>query len=197
MTKIKICGLFRDCDIDYVNILMPEYAGFVFFEKSKRYITPKIAKKFKMKLNDKIKAVGVFVNEQLSIIAEMLNCGIIDIVQLHGNENELYISNLRKLTEKPLIKAFKISTKEDVFLANASTADFVLLDNGEGTGNMFDWSLIEYITRPFFLAGGISTENISSALKLSPFAIDVSSGVETEGVKDFTKINKLICLIRE
>ncbi|MCR4840594.1 MAG: phosphoribosylanthranilate isomerase, partial [Lachnospiraceae bacterium] len=114
MTKIKLCGLTRYEDILAVNELVPDFIGFVFWEKSKRYVTAEQAKVLKEKLNPSVKAVGVFVDEDPKVVAEIANAGIIDIVQLHGSEDEEYISKLRKLTPKEIIKAFKIRSKEDL-----------------------------------------------------------------------------------
>ena len=196
MTKIKLCGLSRLCDIEAANELKPEYVGFVFFEKSKRNITPELAKELKKALNPEIYAVGVFVNENPQKIAKLLNDGIIDIAQLHGGEDDSYIAELRKLSDKPIIKAFKIKDESDVYRAEKSTADYVMLDSGWGTGKAFDWNLIN-IKRPYFLAGGLSTENVNEAVStLQPFALDVSSGVETDGLKDKNKMREFVCAVR-
>lgn len=110
MTKMKLCGLFRPCDIDAANQLKPEYIGFVFAPKSRRYVTPEEAAELKKLLAPTIQAVGVFVNEAAERIAALLNKGIIDIAQLHGVEDENEINQLRALTDKPIIKAFCIKT---------------------------------------------------------------------------------------
>lgn len=198
MTKIKLCGLSRPCDIEVANIIKPEYIGFVFAPKSKRYVTPQKAKKLKQILVPNIKTVGVFVNEELETIAKLLNDGIIDIAQLHGNEGEDDIQRLRNLTNKPIIKAFRIETARDIADVEYSTADYVLLDSGAGTGTVFHWKLIQYINRPYFLAGGLSPDNAQDAVTmLHPFAVDVSSGIETDGVKDKTKMAEFVAAIRK
>ena len=148
MTKIKLCGLTRECDIEYANELAPDYIGFVFAEKSKRYVTPEKACLLRRKLSGGIIPVGVFVNEAPDFIADLLTQNIIDAVQLHGTEDEEYIRNLRKLTDRPIIKAFRIETETDVEAANKSSADYVLLDSGGGTGTVFDWALLKDIKRP-------------------------------------------------
>ena len=114
MTKMKLCGLFRPCDIDAANELKPEYIGFVFAPKSRRYVTPEKAAELKKLLDPDIQAVGVFVNEVPERIAALLNKGIIDIAQLHGAEDENDINQLRTLTDKPIIKAFCIKESEDI-----------------------------------------------------------------------------------
>ena len=197
MTKIKFCGLTGDCDIDAANELRPEYVGFVFAPKSKRYVTPERAAELKRRLADGIKAVGVFVNDNLYHVAELLNRGVIDIAQLHGSEDEEYIGHLRQLTGKPIIRAFRIKTAEDIAEAEKCTADHVLLDSGAGTGEVFDWKLIKNMKRPYFLAGGLSPDNVENAVEqLSPYAVDVSSGIETDGVKDKAKMAAFAAAVR-
>jgi phosphoribosylanthranilate isomerase len=198
MTKIKLCGLSRFCDIEAANELMPDYIGFVFAARSKRYISPQKAAELKCRLESQIKAVGVFVNETPEQIAELLNKGIIDIAQLHGDEDEDYIWHLRELTDKPIIKAFRIETAVDTLKAEQSTADYVLLDSGAGTGSEFDWSLIRDFKRPFLLAGGLSLDNVRNAIQqLTPYAVDVSSGIETDGYKDKEKMAAFINAVRK
>lgn len=197
-TKIKICGLKRNEDIDFANTLKPDFIGFIFAAKSKRYVPPETAAKLRMNLLPCIKAVGVFVNEPTENIAELFNNGIIDMAQLHGNESEEYIFSLRRLTDKPIIKAFKVESPDDIKNATLSSADLILLDNGDGgTGKAFNWTLIKNIGRPFFLAGGLNSDNVSEAVRLTqPYAVDTSSGVETENIKDFTKMRKFINTVR-
>lgn len=198
MSKIKICGLSRIEDIDYVNEAMPEYAGFIIhFPKSHRNVERETLKLLKRHLDNRIKAVGVFVNQPIEFIFRIVQDGLIDIVQLHGNEDETYIRELRDRVSVPIIKAFQIKSREEIELAEKSTADFILLDAGQGNGKTFDWNLLANIKRPYFLAGGISEENVQEAVNgLHPFALDVSSGVETRKRKDKRKICKLIQMIR-
>ena len=197
MTKIKFCGLSRPCDIQATNELNPDYIGFVFVSTSKRYVTYEQAKVLKNLLVPRILAVGVFVNEHPRTIASLLYNGIIDIAQLHGIENDNYITQLRLLSGKPIIKAFRIKTANDVKNLKQSKADYILLDSGAGTGEMFDWSLVQSIRRPYFLAGGLSPGNVSDAVEvLHPYAVDVSSGIETDGVKDKTKMAAFIAAVR-
>lgn len=199
MTKIKLCGLTRQCDIEWANELKPEYIGFVFAQKSRRYVSEEKAAELKAMLSEDIKAVGVFVNYPEEKIANLLFRGIIDIAQLHGSEDEEYISQLSKLTDKPIIKAFSINSAADVSAANNSSADMVLLDSGQGgTGTNFDWKLLGNINRPYFLAGGLCSENISQAITaLDPYAVDVSSGIETNGCKDKIKMAAFVAAVRK
>ena len=199
MTKIKLCGLTRPCDIAWVNELRPDYIGFVFAKKSKRYAAPELAAQLKALLNPEIQAVGVFVNEDVDMVAELLRAGIIDVAQLHGKEDESYIAALRAKTDKPIFKAFRIDSEADVAKANASSADFVLLDSGNGgTGTVFDWQLLQGIARPYFLAGGLHPGNIGEAVKaLKPFGVDVSSGIETDGLKDQAKMAQFVQAVRK
>lgn len=195
MTKIKLCGLTRTADILVSNELLPNFVGFVFYAKSKRYITPQKAVELKKLLDKKISAVGVFVNENISTVAEISK--ILDLIQLHGSEDEKYISTLKNLTGKKIIQAFKVKTADDLQIAKNSIADFILLDSGAGTGEIFNWKLLKNFERQYFLAGGLNIGNISDAVKLlKPFAVDVSSGIETNGVKDAAKMKKFVDLIR-
>jgi phosphoribosylanthranilate isomerase len=198
MTQIKMCGLRRPEDIEAVNELKPEYIGFVFFPGSKRYVTPETAKALRAGLNPGIKAVGVFVDEDPETVARLLEEGVIDIAQLHGHEDETYLTELRKKTDKPLIRAFRIRNAEDAQRAQTSTAEQILLDAGAGDGKTFDWSWLKEMTRPYFLAGGLNPENAGEAVReLKPYAVDVSSGIETEGYKDINKMRAFARAVRE
>ena len=190
MARVKICGIFRKCDTDYVNAAMPDYAGFVFYPRSHRYVTDEAAQALRSSIDRHIATVGVFVDEPREHMLSLLDSGIINIIQLHGHETDDDIAAIRR--ERPGIeiwKAFKIRGADDAETAEKSKADRILLDNGYGTGERFEWSYIKGIDRPFILAGGLSCENIDEAMdKISPWGVDVSSGVETDGVKDFRKI---------
>lgn len=192
-------------DIEIVNKFCPDYIGFV-LAPSKRQVSLEQAKLLKEQLNPSIQAVGVYVNEPIENVLQYEQKGIIDIIQLHGDEDIVYINALKKATHLPIIKAFRIKDAESLkekqdFIENP-ILDGVLLDayspsSYGGLGESFDWELLEQIQRPYFLAGGIGIENISEALEHKPYAIDVSSKVETDGVKDQEKIKKLIQLVRE
>ena len=198
MAKIKLCGLTRPRDIDAVNALMPDYIGFGFAPKSRRYVPAKRASELKERLDPGITAVGVFVREAPETVAGLLNGGVIDIAQLHGGEDEAYIHSLRAITDKPVIKAFRVETEQDILAARDSSADGVLLDSGAGgTGTVFDWTLIQRLERPYFLAGGLGLHNIQAALDtLHPYAVDVSSGIETDGLKDRGKMETFVRIVR-
>ena len=197
LTKIKICGLTRLCDVDTVNIEKPDYVGFV-FANSRRRVTPKKAMELKNKLANDIIPVGVFVDELMDNILPLVEKGVIEMVQLHGTENEEYIVKLKALTGVPIIKALSVEHAGDVQEWVSTAADYLLLDNkGGGTGQAFDWSLIGKIAKPYFLAGGLEVNNIANAInQTTPFAVDVSSGVETDGLKDPDKIKNFIRRVR-
>ena len=189
--KVKICGLTRLEEVGFANKLLPDYVGFIFAERSRRRISLKTAKEFKRSLHSSISVVGVFVNAPASEVVKCVNQKIIDVVQLHGAESPEYVASL--------IKAYRVDSCGDCRSANESNADVVLLDNGNGgTGQVFDWDFVSEIKRPYFLAGGLGPENIGIALsRLKPYCVDVSSGVETNGVKDFHKMERVVKLVRD
>ena len=199
MTKIKLCGLTRECDIRVANELKVDYIGFVFAKKSRRYIEPDRAKELKAMLSPEIKALGVFVDETPEYIAKLLGTGVIDIAQLHGKEDDVYVRKLKSMTDAPIIKAYRIDGEADIHRAKASAADYVLLDSGTGgTGSSFDWSLVKDIDRPYFLAGGLHKDNVGEAVRLlHPYAVDVSSGIETDGLKDRDKLAEFTAIVRK
>lgn len=212
--KIKFCGLFREQDIDYANALKPDFVGFIFAEQSRRFVDFATAKALKSRLDSAIKVVGVFVDSPLERVMEALSDGIIDAVQLHGGENNAYISALKACMQRdlgaksPIIKAIKVSNSHTLDLTLEISADFILLDSpNAGSGKAFDWNLLAQILAKsqdftqkfqsrFFLAGGVNVENIQSAIALKPFCIDISSGIESEGKKDFVKMQKIINAIK-
>ena len=197
MTRIKLCGLRRPEDIRCANAVRPDYVGFVFAERSSRHVTPETARVLRAELAEGITAVGVFVDAPARTVAGLLNENTIDMAQLHGREDSAYIAALRALTKKPLIQAFRITSAADAARAKESGADYILLDSGGGTGQSFDWSLLRGVTRPFFLAGGLTVRNVPSAIAAAhPFAVDVSSGVETDGKKDPQKMAAFVQAVR-
>ena len=190
MKKIKICGLKRLQDIEYVNELLPDFIGFV-FAGTKRKITDEKAKEFKTVLNPRIKAVGVFVNEDISFVEKLVKNDVIDLVQLHGQETNEYIKILKQKIDVPIIKAIQIKN-DDSFNVDYDV-DYYLFDHGSGgTGESFDWSMLKEVNKPVFLAGGINLSNIDEALKMNVYGLDVSSGVETDGFKDREKIKEIV-----
>lgn len=195
MVKTKICGVKRLEDIELMNKYSPDYVGFVFAESSRK-IDYNLAKTLKDNLNDNIKTVGVFVDEDISEISKLFEDGIINLAQLHGMEDENYIKALKEKTDYKIeiIKAFEIKSKEDINKTKNSSADYILLDSGKGSGKTFDWSLInKNLDKNVFLAGGLNPENVSKAIKkFNPYAVDVSSGVESGNFKDEDKIKMLM-----
>lgn len=201
MTKIKICGIKRAEDIRYVNLYRPDYIGFI-FAKSKRRIDTAAAFQLKSLLDPGIKAVGVFVNEPVERIAALCKEQIIDMVQLHGEEDEEYIIKLKSLIPNMVIKAVRVGEKGKIEGSLNHPGDYLLFDTYNksvygGSGLTFDRSYLPKSSKPFFLAGGLKKENIIEAIKESnPYCVDISSGVETDGVKDERKIREIIELVR-
>jgi phosphoribosylanthranilate isomerase len=201
MAKIKICGLSRPVDIETVNEALPDYIGFVFAE-SRRQVGEHTAKSLKELLDPRIRAVGVFVNEDMDKIIRLCRLGIIDIIQLHGDESEDYLADLRKEVSNPVIGAVRVRSAWDIIEAENRACDYLLLDAYKdnrygGSGEVFDWSVITRLEKPFFLAGGIHAENVIAAIRSSnPYCIDVSSGVETGGFKDRNKIIDIVTKVR-
>lgn len=199
-TKIKICGLRLREDILAVNETKPDYGGFIIeFPKSFRSVTAEQVRSLVKNLAPEIQPVGVFVNAPMEMVKELLNDGTLALAQLHGREDESYIRKLKASTDKSIIKAFSIKTTEDIEMALRSPADYILLDQGGGgTGKTFDWSLIPEIQRPFFLAGGIGAANLEQAIReIHPYAVDLSSSVETEKWKDPVKIRQVVDIVRK
>ncbi|MBU9724756.1 phosphoribosylanthranilate isomerase [Lachnospiraceae bacterium ASD4241] len=203
MTKVKICGLRTPDDIGYVNQLKPDYAGFV-FAPGKRQISLLLAIRMRVRLAPQIQAVGVFVNEPLETVAALCRQRIIDIVQLHGDEDASYISRLKEKTSAPIIRAVRVQNKDQILEAEQLPCDYLLLDTfveGQygGSGKQFDPSLIpEQLQKPYFLAGGLDEQNVCDILsRCRPFGVDVSSGVETDGCKDFDKISRFLAAVRQ
>ena len=196
MSRIKICGLRRPEDIAAVNEARPDYCGFIVeYPKSRRSIDRATLRELVQGLREEIVPVGVFVNAPKELVADLLEEGTIQIAQLHGQE---YIQELKVLTEKPLIQAFSIKSKEDVERARESAADYILLDQGSGgTGKSFDWSLVGEVGRPYFLAGGLGVENLREAIgMLHPWAVDLSSSLEIDGSKDAGRIRQAVEIVR-
>ncbi len=198
MVKIKLCGMMRPEDICEANILEPDYVGFVFAKKSKRYVTSEAARSLAEGLNNGIRKVGVFVNEDPDEVSRLLKEKIIDLAQLHGDEDYDYMENLRGKTGCELIKAIKIRSKEDLEKAYKSRGDHILLDAGAGDGRTFDWELLKDFDRPYFLAGGLDPSNVGEAVRLvNPFGVDVSSGIERNGVKDPELMKQFVEKVRK
>ena len=194
--KIKICGLSHLEDIWTANEIMPDYIGFV-FAKSRRQISREQAVLLRGELKKGIQAVGVFVNAPQEEILSLTEDDIIDVVQLHGDEDESYMCSLRQRTKKPIIKAVRAERREQILRAQSLPCDYLLLDTFVkdrygGSGRQFDWDMIPELSRPYFLAGGISLENLREAMARGPYCIDLSSAVETDGCKDPEKMRKMM-----
>ena len=200
--NIKICGLSREEDIAMANRFLPNYIGFVFYPPSKRYITPERAAELRKQVNAKIKVVGVFVNEKIDVIQKLCAKGVIDVIQLHGDEDLEYINRLKAVTQQPMIKAVRVKNAEEILQASKLPCDYLLLDTycpGEygGSGRAFDHRIIPPITKPYFLAGGLNGENVGKAARnCKPYALDVSSGCETDGIKDEMKFMGIVALAK-
>ena len=206
MVKLKICGMRRAEDIEMANSYKPDYIGFVFAE-SPRKVSYEQAKELSDLLSEDIVPVGVFVNEHMKLIVDLFKDGIIEMAQLHGDEDEKYIRNLKdKSIEEtgkqiPVINAIEIKDGADyddeLLKWRDSASDYFILDSGKGSGKTFDWSLIdkesEFFENSIFLAGGLNSENLALAIEeFNPFAVDLSSSVETDGFKDEKKIKEII-----
>ena len=199
MVKIKICGLMRPEDIDMVNEVCPDIAGFILAYGRRRTVTPEQMRELTKQLQPQILSAAVFLDQDIRWIAELAAENLMDIIQLHGHEGNDDIRYLQAWTRKTIIKAFRIDTAEDIRRAEDSEADLVLLDHGVGgTGQAWDWSLLSGMRRPFILAGGLDPENVQEAVrKTGPFGVDVSSGVETDGYKDREKIMRFVRRVRK
>lgn len=202
--KIKICGLTRDCDIDYINEAHPDYIGFV-FAHSRREIAAQDAKRLRSRIVEGIEAVGVFVNESTERVESLLKEGIIDIAQLHGQEDVDYVKRLKEQTGCCIIKAMHPEKEADSSIYaryEKAGVDYFLFDSSScsqvgGTGKTFNWQKIPQVSLPWFLAGGLYAENVEYAIsQVQPYALDISSGVETEGYKDREKILEIVRRIR-
>ena len=209
--RVKLCGMSREVDLDAVVAAQPDYVGFVVdFPRSRRSVSPDRLPGLVAYLrrreeerghgsSKRIVAVGVFVDEPPERLAEIAVAAGLDAVQLHGHEDEAHLAELRGLLPEGtlVIQAFRVREPADVARAEASSADLVLLDNGQGTGERFDWSLVRGVSRPFLLAGGLTPENLPEAVReLRPFGVDLSSGIETDGCKDPTKIAAAVRAVR-
>lgn len=200
MAKLKICGLTCEADVATVNEVKPDFAGFVIeVPGRRRSVTPEQVKVLVKGLNEETLPIGVFVDAPPELPISLLRDGTLWAAQLHGNEDEDYIEKIQNMTGKPVIKAFSIKTSEDVKRALRSPGDYILLDQGAGgTGEIFDWDLVPPVKRPFFLAGGLAPENLRTAIaKLHPWAVDISSSLETDGKKDPAKIRQLSKMLKQ
>lgn len=196
--RIKLCGLTCEEDVRAANAAKPDYAGFVVdVPSSSRNVSSDALPRLTTAIDASIVTVGVFVNAPVTLVARLLNDCVIDCAQLHGTEDKDYLAALRLLTDKPLIQAFRVRCEADVRRACSSAADMILLDSGTGSGKTFDWSLTRVCTRPFMLAGGLAPGNLTRAIEqVRPFAVDMSSGIETNGRKDPQKMRAAVEEVR-
>ncbi|MFW3505890.1 phosphoribosylanthranilate isomerase [Aerococcus viridans] len=200
MVKVKICGLRRPEDIEAANAAKPDYVGFIFVPETKRYVKPDLAASFRRELATDIQTVGVFVNAPIEEIVAICQAGTIDLVQLHGEEDQAYIAHLKGQVDQHIIKSVAVG---DELVVDPNQADYLLFDSLSpsrgGSGKVFDWQMVSaYQEKPFFLAGGLGIENIEEALKVvRPYAVDASSSLETDGVKDPVKMQEFVAKIRE
>lgn len=196
-THIKLCGMFREQDIDAVNEALPDLCGFIVdYPNSHRHVGRDKLLQLVGRLDPRVPAVGVFVDEPLGLVSELADT-VLDMVQLHGNEENPYIARLRELVDIPICQAIRVRTPDDVRRANESKADIVLLDSGAGSGRAFDWSLIQGVERPFILAGGLDPQNVGEAIdRFHPWGVDMSSGIETDRLKDPRKIRAAVAAVR-
>lgn len=198
MTQIKFCGLSRPEDAEAVAKIRPDYAGFVFWPGSRRYVSADTAVLLADIIPDEVQTVGVFMDDTVENILGIASTGCIDVVQLHGNESERYVRMVKRLTGFPVIKAFRINDPDTLERAYSTDADHVMFDSGAGTGRKFDWKVLDGFDRPFFLAGGLDPSNVAAAIKgLRPFAVDTSSGIETDGHKDPVKMEQFKRAVEE
>ena len=198
--KLKFCGLTREADIRAANETRPDYIGFVFAE-SRRRVTDEQAARLRALLSPGIQAVGVFVNDDPTHIALLANRGVIDLIQLHGSESAAYIRRLRTMTAAPIICALRVGKQTDIKRAESNLVDFLLLDTYTkdaygGSGRIFDWSLLGEVGKPYFLAGGLNESNITRAMRTGAYALDLSSGIEADGVKDAEKMRRVAALVK-
>lgn len=208
--KVKMCGISKVETIPAVVEAKPDYMGLV-FASSKRQVTVEQAKTLVEVLHKQckaqndtvsIKTVGVFVNETLDNLVTIANEANLDVVQLHGDEDEAFIQSLKERTNVEVWKAIQIRSAADAAAWIDSSADMLLFDayhkdERGGTGDVFDWSCLDTFERPFMLAGGIDSTNVARAIRtVRPYGIDISSGIETNGVKDDEKITAFIKIVK-
>ena len=200
MTKIKICGITNYKDAQNAIDLGADFLGFNFYSKSPRYVNKYLAKFLINEIDKKILKVGVFVNEDINKINEIVNSCNLDLIQLSGNESIQYLNTLKKSTNKKIINAIRIKNGLNIKKLNAFDSDYIMLDSFKegfygGTGESFDLNLIKNVNnKKLFLAGGLNDINVNEAIKkLNPFAVDVCSSIESSpGKKDFNKMKTFI-----
>ena len=197
-TKIKFCGLRREEDVKFAASIGADFMGFILSERFKRFVKPEDVASYRQYVPSNAKTVGVFVDETEDYVIRTSETAKLDMIQLHGSEDDRYITDIKEKTGLPVIKMVKPVSESDIIAARHCVADLILLDSGTGTGKVFDWSLIKDFDRDYILAGGLSPDNVGEAVtRLRPYAVDVSSGVETEGIKDFSKMKAFASEVRK
>ncbi len=195
MTRVKLCGMTRPEDIEACNALKPDYAGFVFWPESRRYVSLQRAVQLSKMLDPSITPVGVFLDESVETVLEVAASGAVGMIQLHGAEDAGYIRRIKEETGLPVIRAMKIGA--GAVPSVPSGADYVMYDSGAGTGRTFDWNLLGDTGERCFLAGGLNPGNVAEAIKtIRPYAVDTSSGIETDGRKDPVKMKQFMEAVR-
>ena len=198
MTYVKLCGLRSWRDALAFNESGADLAGMILSPGFRRSITSGNARGIRQALRDEIPLCGVFVNAEIGRIVSYTEQGLIDVIQLHGQESNDYIDTLRvHCPLQKIIKAFVVKSPADIEQANHSHADLVLLDGGTGQGDGFDYSLLEGMRRPYVLAGGLNSTNVAAVIRrYHPYGVDTSSGIETDGKKDPKKMTAFVDAVR-
>ncbi|WP_196600072.1 bifunctional indole-3-glycerol-phosphate synthase TrpC/phosphoribosylanthranilate isomerase TrpF [Pectinatus frisingensis] len=201
MPRVKFCGITRMEDADILNMVQPDYAGFI-FAPSKRRITLPLAQSIKKVLASSIDTVGVFVNEVPKTIVDIAHALALDVIQLHGDETEEDINQIKQASGCDVWKVVRVKNSGDIEKWRNSSADMLLFDTfcdklAGGTGRSFDWSVLKGLNRPFVLSGGLKSINIVRAIRgVDPWGVDINSGVEIDGIKDTAKIKEIMAIIR-
>jgi phosphoribosylanthranilate isomerase len=176
MAKIKICGIKTAHDVQQMNLNRPDFCGFV-FAPSLRQVTFEQAASLRKIMLSRIVTVGVFTDTPIEDIVKLYGDGVIKVAQLHGGQDEDFITKLKSECDIKIIQAIKVT--KDCAVNISENADFVLFDSSKpGSGMQFDWEDLPEIDKPWFFAGGINMRNIRAALKRNPYGIDVASGAE-------------------
>jgi phosphoribosylanthranilate isomerase len=206
MTRVKICGITSLQDAALAVRLGADMIGFNFYQKSPRFIEPQAAADIAKSVSDDVVKVGVFVNMEIYRISELVSLIGLDAVQIHGDEDDAFLDELKSETDAKIIKAYRIIDKDGKAPPITNASDYVLLDSFSagygGSGNAFDWSLTSAfrdVRDRLFLAGGLTPENVAYAVRqVRPFAVDVASGVESSnGKKDPKKLEEFIAAAKQ
>lgn len=203
MITVKFCGMRRPHDIEYANECCPDYVGFILTDGFKRTVSKEDFLALEKGLDKDIKRVGVFVNERPKNILEMAE--YLDVIQLHGDEDHTTVFYYSDKTNSEIWKAVRAKSPEDIERYKWNHIDKLLIDSFSedgvgGTGKRIDTEIVKSakIEKPFFIAGGITAENIVEIVRdTEPYGVDISSGIETDGFKDLQKMKKIMQILRE